>query len=407
MIAALLALAVIITVAIGWREGRPSDSRADRGLVIEDGRCGVGIGDHRSADDTRRAREGSHHLGTGQLRTGRTTATITNHTDTAQEVMVVDHDHRYAYAEVEMVAPRVTRTLVMILPAGTFSLGCEGDDGTVSYSDPFLVSGPRPQGVHRWIPADYSDLANVVARYRRSVTAGLSTLATDTDRLATAASGRDRRVARERWLTAHLDYERLGAAYDTFGDYADKIDGRSDGLPGGVHDADFSGFHRLEYLLWHDGSRSATIAAAKALDRNVRGLVAAFPHQITAPNDVALRTHEVLENTMQFELTGDTDEGSHSNLATVAANIDGTEMTLKALKPLLQQNDPAKLSQAEASLAALDKTVSGLRKDGTWPALDSLGRTRREQLNAAVAQTLETLAPIPTELEILPTHDNG
>lgn len=192
--------------------------------------------------------------GIGSARAGRLSFAITNRTDTPQEVTVYDRQHRYAYAEVEMIAPGVSRQLVAILPAGTFSIACEGDDGTVGYSDPFVVSGGPVAGVHRWIPASYADLANAVSRYRTAVDRGLRRLAADTDRLADAVGDHDRQLARRRWLTAHLDYARLGAAYGTFGEAADRIDGRPDGLPGGVDDPDFTGFHRLERLLWHGGS---------------------------------------------------------------------------------------------------------------------------------------------------------
>ena len=33
-------------------------------------------------------------------------------------------------------------------------------------------------------------------------------------------------------VTAHLDYQRLGAAYDAFGDLGDAIDGLPAGIPG-------------------------------------------------------------------------------------------------------------------------------------------------------------------------------
>lgn len=49
----------------------------------------------------------------------------------------------------------------------------------------------------------------------------------------------------------------------------------------------------------------------------------AFPTQDFDPGDLPLRAHEILENALQFELTGDTDEGSGTNLATVDSNLAG------------------------------------------------------------------------------------
>jgi iron uptake system EfeUOB component EfeO/EfeM len=346
--------------------------------------------------------------GVGPVRSGQIGYRVRNVGVSMQEVIILDRAHRYAYGELELIAPGTTRNLVAILPAGRFTLACEANTGTVGYSDPITVSGGPVTGVHRWIPVTYLDLAKVVTRYRASVTTGLRRLSTDTDALLVAVRDHDRSTAQSRWLTAHLDYQRLGAAYDTFGDYADAIDGRPDGLPGGVRDPGFSGFHRLEYDLWHAGAEAEASQVAGVLDRDVHRLVDAFPHQVTPPNDVALRSHEILENTLQFELTGDTDEGSHSNLATMSANIDGTRMTLGALAPLLEQNDPVLLTGARAALDRLDRLLLGLRRpDGSWPALTSLTDRQRQELNGTLAGTLEKLAPIPTELEVLFIHDNN
>ena len=37
-------------------------------------------------------------------------------------------------------------------------------------------------------------------------------------------------AAKRDWLTAHLQYETLGAAYDAFGNFDDEIDGRADAV---------------------------------------------------------------------------------------------------------------------------------------------------------------------------------
>ena len=237
------------------------------------------------------------------------------------------------------------------------------------------------------------------------VTNGLNTLATDTDALQAAVATGNTANEQAAWLTAHLQYERLGAAYDTFADYADKIDGRADGLPGGVHDKDFTGFHRLELALWNNEPHTTVVAITQQLDSDVHGLVKAFPLQSTAPNDVSLRTHEILENTLQFELTGDTDEGSHTNLATVRANVDGTRMAFSAITPLLQQRNPALVKTTTDDLNNLATLLDTYDVNGTWRPLDDLTHAQREQLDSTVSQLLETVSPIPDVLELGPRGD--
>ena len=64
------------------------------------------------------------------------------------------------------------------------------------------------------------------------------------------------------WLAAQLDWDRVGASYDSFGDLGAAVDGLPDGLPDGVNDKDFTGLHRLEYGLWH-GQSAAELAARR------------------------------------------------------------------------------------------------------------------------------------------------
>ena len=109
------------------------------------------------------------------------------------------------------------------------------------------------------------------------------------------------------------------------------------------------------------GRRAGPRVGAR-LDAAVHGLARAFPQMQTPANDLSLRTHEILENTLQFELTGDDDEGSHTTLATALANVQGTQLALGAIA-----NAPAPARtlscwrQVSAGLAALAAMLAALR----------------------------------------------
>ena len=136
--------------------------------------------------------------------------------------------------------------------------------------------------------------------------------------------------ARKLWLPAHLDYARLGVAYGTFGKFNDEINGRPLGLVGGVHDPHFQGFLRLEYGLWHGQSRSELDPVATTLDERStpsRGNFGRSDAELDEHRSPAAGARD-LENTLQFELTGETNEGSNTNLATAWANIQGERLLL-------------------------------------------------------------------------------
>src|SRR5262249_7018778 len=150
----------------------------------------------------------------------------------------------------------------------------------------------------------------------------------------------DLAAARRLWLRAHLDYSELGVAYDTFGKFNDEINQ--------------DGFLRLEYGLWHGQSAAELRLVAAALGKAVHGLVDRFPRLTIPTGDLSLRTHENLENTLQFELTGQTDQGSDTNLGTAWSNVRGTELAVNALSPVLRQTHPALVKDLRSKLTRLE-----------------------------------------------------
>src|SRR5438309_1187669 len=82
-----------------------------------------------------------------------------------------------------------------------------------------------------------------------------------------------------------------------YGDFDGQINGRPDGLPRSVADPGFTGFHRVEYGLWHGELAAALKGPAAKLAAAVRGLRADFPKEQVDPADLGLRAHEILEGT--------------------------------------------------------------------------------------------------------------
>jgi high-affinity iron transporter len=306
------------------------------------------------------------------------------------------------FAEIPTLGPGVVRPVRVTMEPGVYAWRCVSFDGSITVSPMERVQGPEVGDPSpTFTPVAPEELSAAAITYRDSAERGLRVLVVATDSLAAAARSGNRPLTRTDWLRAHLDYERLGAVYDAFGVFNGEINGRADGLVGGVNSPKFTGFLRLEYALWHHQSRATVTAVADSLDRNVHALVEAFPQQPLLITDVPLRAHEIMENALQFELTGDTDEGSHTNLATVRANVDGDRTVLAALRPLLVARDPGLLATAEAQLTTLAGLLDTYRRpDGVWTPVESLSLLQHEQLDADTDAALATLAQMPAQLEV-------
>ncbi|MCF3171939.1 EfeM/EfeO family lipoprotein [Streptomyces sioyaensis] len=367
-------------------------------LVLADG-PGDAAGDGRAAADglphtTVEVSPSGCGRGWAHPRPGTQVFELHNTSDTAAEVYLKSPRSGAVYGEVEGIGPGTTRRLRIRLGQGSYAFMCLPDDADAVTGPTVRIDGGGPAGPAA-APLTQHDLIPPALDYQKWVGRGLDDLVDRTGTLRDAVARGDLAGARNAWLPAHLAYERLGAAYGTFGDADQKINGTGAGLPKGDRDPAFTGFHRLEYGLWHGQSAASLRAPAAALVASVGTLRDDWAQERMDPADLGLRAHEILENTIEFELTGRTDYGSGSNLATARANLDGTRAVLSRLRPLLVTRYPG-LRQLEDELDRTQRLLDGFRRGGRWTSPAQLDRARRERVDAALGDLVERLASVAT-----------
>lgn len=370
VVAAVVVAAAAGAVVAFWPD---SASAGDPEIAVSRSACGTGWADPKPGPQTFRLHN-----------TGSVTA----------EVDLIDPATGVIYGEVEGLGPATTRPLQVNLGNGSYAFRCLPEDTSAIVGPAVQVSGGAERTGPGVAPVTHNDLLGPLKAYQQHVTTGLGELVANTGALKNAVHGGDRAASETAWLTAHLTYERLGAAYDAFGDSDGALNGTAAGLPNGTSDAGFTGFHRLEQGLWHGEDLGALGAVADRLDTDARALQASFGDSQVDGNDLGLRAHEIMENTLQFELTGRTDYGSGTNLATARANLDGTRAVLDVLRPLLAPRYPD-LSKVDTWLTRTQSLLDAAhRPDGSWTPLAQLPQKERQKLNADVSELTELLAPI-------------
>lgn len=302
-------------------------------------------------------------------------------------------------AETPALGQGSTEPLPVTLTGGRYTLRCVLTDATVLLSGPLRVSGTAAGAATGYRPMPDAALGGPVRSYTRWVAGRLPRLLAACRKLDSDVARGDLNAARTDWLAAHLDYERLGAAYTAFGDFDAKIDGMAGGLPDGTSSPGWTGFFAIEHALWGGRPASALRPLTKALADAVSGLIADFPSEEVDPGDLPLRAHEIGENTLQFQLSGAADYGSGTTLATAYASTQGTAELLSVLTPLLRSLDPPVLPAARRQLAALQSGLLSQRSpDGRWTPASQLSSTAREKIVADLGTLLETLSVIPDVL---------
>ncbi len=335
---------------------------------------------------------------------GQLDLTVVNRYSEVADVYLADARTGAVYDELEGLAPRATGTIDATLGDGQYRLQCYTEENNtwlgpvVRVSSSTASAAARTPGV---VPVTFAELVEPTKAYQAWITSRLPMLLTQVRalRAAVAKGPSATAAAKAAWLRAHMTYETLGAAYDAFGPLDAKINGAPVGSQTWREDHDLAGFHLIEGLLWSGASPQRLVPAVDQLEHAVQLLVKHFVTAEIQPAALPLRAHEIVENAIQFELNGTTDEGSHTNLATISANLAGAARALSFVAPLLHTRYP-QLPATERSLASARTLFASFDHDGSWTPLRSLGVLRRQQVDASLEGLVEQLAPVAAIADI-------
>jgi iron uptake system component EfeO/high-affinity iron transporter len=252
-----------------------------------------------------------------------------------------------------------------------------------------LVSGNVP-------PVRPADLRAPIAEYRRHVVDELGTMLAETARLQAAVDAGDLDAARAAWIASFMRYQTIGAAYGAFGDLDARIDGTTAGLPGGERSPDFVGLHRIELALWGRDSTADAAEYTRPLIDDVRRLRVRARTLHIDPLEYALRSHEVLEDTLHLQLSGQASPWSGAALVALRSNVAGTEVVLDSLRPLVARRNPRVLDDADQAVSDLRSAIRSVTgSGGGLPRWDGLSQRDRELIAGRTAAAAEALAYVP------------
>ena len=338
--------------------------------------------------------------------TGPQTFTVTNQSSKAGEVNL-DNAAGAVVAEIETLGPATTAGMAATLGSGSYTFRCYLSGQAVITSATVQVTGKAAQGTPAPIkPVTVQELTGPNQKYQAYAAGELRTLASAVARIKTDLQHGNLGAAKTDWLAAQLDWEKVGASYDSFGAAGTAVDGLPDGLVNGVNDKDFTGLHRLEYGLWHGQSTASLVPVVNVLARDVATVQNNLASADLAgdPTNLPIRAHEILEDALRDHLSGIDNQGSGDAYPETYADLQVTRIVLSELAPLITARAPKLLPTAQTRLNALQTALLATRVHGQWTSLGSASLAMRQQVDGALGALLETLSSVPDLLEVPPTH---
>jgi iron uptake system component EfeO len=329
-------------------------------------------------------------LSTATAPAGVVTFDVTNNGSKVTEFYVLAEGDRIL-GEVENIGPGLTRQLkVEITDPVTVSTACKPGMVGDGIRSAFTVTGTAVPG------SANEKVAAAIAAYQKYVNAQAAELVTGTTTFVTAVKAGDVAKAKAVYPSVRMPWERIEPVAESFGDLDPKIDGREDVVAEGLA---FTGYHRLEKDLWVDGLQPDSGAIADQLLVDVTSIAQqAATVEITGVS-IATGAKALLDEVATGKVTGEEERYSHTDLWDFDGNVQGSQAALAALRPLVQERDPALLAQLDTQFAALNRLLTTHRKGERYVLYTELTPEQIKALSQALDAVSEPVSRVAAVVE--------
>ncbi|WP_210493528.1 iron uptake system protein EfeO [Patulibacter sp. SYSU D01012] len=258
--------------------------------------------------------------------------------------------------ERENLTPGLSGDFSLKLDPGEYVVYCAVPGDTARKPGKLVVTGaPAKKG-----PTDPA-LTKAVRQYNAYVQAQSDELVKRTNRFAAALRAGDLQRAKDLFGPARLPYERIEPVAESFGDLDPKIDARVNDVGEGD---EWTGFHRIEQILWKDGTTKGTRKYADQLVADVGTLDGKIRDIDLQAAQLANGAVELLNEVSAGKITGEEDRYSHTDLSDFQGNLEGSRKAFELLKPALRaRKQQALIDEIEPRFADVQKGLDAYRRD--------------------------------------------
>ncbi|SEH49863.1 iron uptake system component EfeO [Mycolicibacterium rutilum] len=242
--------------------------------------------------------------------------------------------------------------------------GCSGDNSSSSETST-SATGSAAETTSAAPAVEPAVLDKAAADYKAYAQSNIDELQRVVKVFTDAVRAGDLKAAQDAFAPSRAPWERIEPIAGLVEEIDGKIDARVDDFAG-VDDPAFTGWHRLEYLLFEKNTTEGGAPFADQLDKDVADLKAQFPAVDVKPVDVSNGAAELIEEVSEGKITGEEDRYSKTDLWDFDANLQGARDAVSKLDPALVKADPALLGKITAGLDSVFETIRPLRRGDGW-----------------------------------------
>ena len=314
--------------------------------------------------------------------------------DSVSEAELRTSDLSKILGEQENLTPGLSGGFSLNLPPGTYKISCPG----ASQQDwTFTVTGKAAGQSWQSVP----QLASAVSGYGMYITRNTSQLVTSSQKFCQAINAGNMAQAKVLYPQARVYYERIEPVAEVWGTLDTSIDGRWEN-PVTVA-SQFTGFHKLEQLLWEDNTLKGAPQLCAGLVKNEQRLLTLVKSAQYNPLEMASGSTDLLNEAAANKISGEEERYSNTDLPVFKANVDGAMEVVSLFTPYLRQKDPSLLSAINQRNAAVTKVLGTLKSspgyDGTgYVEYSTVLDDQRKQLSTTVNALSEELSKLSLQV---------
>lgn len=242
------------------------------------------------------------------------------------------------------------------------------------------------------------DLVGPLSDYKLYVAENTAKLVEDTTAFTQAIKAGDLDKAKALFAPTRTSYEKIEPIAELFSDLDVSIDARADDYEKAEQDPAFTGFHRIEYGLWSQGSTDGLgeyadrlMADVTALNDRINALT--FPPEVVVGGAAAL-----MEEVAATKISGEEDRYSRTDLWDFDANFEGSRKIFDLLRPLVEKQDADFVAKVDGNFKVVDEVLVKYQDGEGYVSYEKLTDQDRNLLSAKVNTLAEDLATLRGKL---------
>jgi iron uptake system component EfeO len=303
----------------------------------------------------------------------------------------------------------VRRSLSVVALAAALGLlaACSSDDGgTVrsegggSVSGSGSGSGSGLSGSDLGSQSKDATVTKAVDDYKAWVQAQVAGLRTDARKFTDAVRSGDVAEAKEQFAPSRYKWEMIEPIAGLVPDIDGAVDARVDDFAS-VNDPKWTGWHKLEYLLWVKNTTSGGAALADKLDKDLATLQTKMKSVEITPKAVALGAGELIEEVSEGKINGEEDRYSHTDLSDFDANQLGAKRAYGYFRPIVEKKDKALATAIDQGFANVDESLEPYEvSEGVFKPFSTLTAADKQKMQSQLATLSENLAKVPAAIGV-------